>query len=250
MAEIYRWMQRQARSWERTWDRVVSRARRPGYGNSDGKGIGTTRQDLTLSPPPLPVLPALKFQPGFNERYAKFLAEARERMLENDRLTLALQANFPRVDRNRYNLEVFLALARFMGHHWRLLAGLAEAEKSLEKASATSDAATAVGHLVAAHNAVASLRKEGESVFRELTVVFEKSRYPKGRAVGGRRFVHVLDDTKDHWADRTPDLGFMMAPERSIGLDRWTADLARVIDAYAKAKNVPVKGLAAARLEE
>lgn len=60
----------------------------------------------------------------------------------------------------------------------------------------------------------------------------------------------MLDDTKDHWADRTPDLGFMYAPERSIGLTQWLRDLHQVIQAFAKVHNVAVKGLAAPRLEE
>ncbi|MEK7406825.1 MAG: beta-N-acetylhexosaminidase, partial [Acidobacteriota bacterium] len=108
MVEIYRMMQRQARGWQRTWDRVVSRVRGPGYGNSYGKGRGTTRSDMTLAPPPLPALPDLKVAPSWAEKYAKFLADARGRMLENDQLTHALQDNFARVERNHYNLEVFL----------------------------------------------------------------------------------------------------------------------------------------------
>ena len=62
--------------------------------------------------------------------------------------------------------------------------------------------------------------------------------------------MHVLDDTKDHWADRTPDLGYMMAPERSMELERWLKDLLQRIQSYAKQHNVPVRGLAEARLEE
>jgi hypothetical protein len=80
--------------------------------------------------------------------------------------------------------------------------------------------------------------------------VYEKSRYPKGQSVGGRKFVHVLDDTKDHWADRTPDLSFMIAPERSIGLEKWQKDLYQIMQAYARQHNVPIRGLAEARLEE
>ena len=33
--------------------------------------------------------------------------------------------------------------------------------------------------------------------------------------------MQVLDDTKDHWAGRTADLSYMIAPERSIGLAAW-----------------------------
>ncbi len=253
MIEIYRSMERQAQSWTRTWDRVISRVRGPGYGNSYGKGVGTERRDMTLSSPPLPSLPDLSYSPAFAEKYGKFVAEARSRMLENDQLIHGLQANFPRADRNRYNLEVYLALARFAGHHWRLLNGLAAAEKSLAAAHASAqrkDARQAVGRMVAAYNGVESLRAEGESIFADITTVFEKSRYPKGQAVGGRKFVHVLDDTKDHWADRTADLGYMAAPERSMGLEKWAKDLSAIIHSYAKQHNVPVRGLGEARLEE
>jgi hypothetical protein len=68
--------------------------------------------------------------------------------------------------------------------------------------------------------------------------------------VGGRKFVHVFDDTKDHFADRTPDLGFLMAPERGSGFERWLKDLATVIETYARQHGVPVEGLAEARLEQ
>lgn len=253
MIEVYRMMQGQARAWERTWDRVVSRVRGPGYGNSYGKGLGTTRYDLTLAAPGLPRLPDLSFEPVVRDKYRAFVEEARLRMLENDRLVHALQTNLGKAERNHYNLEVFLSLARFMGHKWRLLDRMAQAEEALEQAresASKKNAAQAVGHLVTAYDLIERVRRQGEEVFVELTAVYEKSRFPKGQSVGGRKFVHVLDDTKDHWADRTPDLSFMMAPERSIGLEQWLKDLAKVIQSYAREHKVPVKGLGAERLEE
>jgi len=250
MVEIYRSLQRQARAWSRTWDRVVSRVRGPGYGNSYGKGRGTTRYDLTLPAPPLPQGAELTVQV---EKKSPHLAEARARALESDQLVHAIHGSFARVDRNHYNLEVLLALTRFIGHHWRLVEGLAGEENSLtaaHEAASKKDPAQAVGRLVAAYNSIQRLEQEGERIFRELEAVYEKSRFPKGRTVDGRKFVHLLDDTKDHWADRTPDLSFMMAPERSIGLAAWRKQLADVIQAYAKTHNVPVRGLGEARLEE
>jgi hypothetical protein len=123
-------MQTQARAWQRLWDRVVSRERKPGYGNSYGKGRGTTRYDLSLTAPPLPVSADLTAQPVFAKKYVRFLAEARTRMPESDRLIHELQTQLGAAERNRYNIEVFLSIARFAGHHWRLLIGLANAERS------------------------------------------------------------------------------------------------------------------------
>jgi hypothetical protein len=253
MLEIYALMQSQTRAWQRLWDRIVSRARKPGYGNSYGKGRGTTRYDLSLTPPPLPATAALRIEPAFVKKYEKFIAEARQRIPEGDRLIQELQVQMGAAERNRHTLEVFLSLARFAGHHFRLLTELAGAERSFLAAGESARGqkpAEAVGRLVNAHNRISRLDAEGLATFRQLTEIFEKSRFPKGQSAGGRNFVHVLDDTKDHWADRTPDLSFMYAPEKSIGLKQWLKELAGVIQAYAKAHNVPVKGLAEARLEE
>ncbi len=253
MIEIYRSMQRQSQAWSRTWDRVTSKERGPGYGNSYGKGVGTRRTDMTLSAPPLPAMPDLKVKAGFSETHKSFLTTARERMLENDQLMLALQTNLGKVDRNRYNLEVLLTLTKFTGHHWRLLDTMAAAERSLIEAQGAAekkDPGEAVGYLVAAYQTIDRVRQEGLRTFAALTAVYEKSRYPKGMSVGGRKFLHVFDDTKDHPADRTPDLRFMFVPEESIGLEKWQQDLRLVIESYARQHNIPVRSLAEARLEE
>lgn len=243
MTEIYRSLQVQTRAWQRTWDRVVSRVRGPGYGNSDGKGIGTTRYDQTLSMPPLPAQSTLEIQPQFVNKYRKFLAEAQQQTLENDRLLQAIQEQIGKVERNQYNLEVLSALASFAGHHWNLLLTLADAERSMEQARLASQKKRhdeAMKHLTSAYNAVAAVEKEGEQRFQQLIAVFEKSQFPKGRSVGGKTFFQVLDDTKDHWAARTADWGFMFAPEKSIGIAQWLKGLRNVIQDYAKSNRVPV----------
>jgi hypothetical protein len=252
MIEIYRTLQKQARGWETSWDRVLSKVRGKGYGNSYGKGLGVEKYDLTLSPP-VPRLPDMKLVSTFRQKYGRLIEQARERMDENTRLVEGLTANFARVERNHYNLEVLLALANFMGHHWRLIDGLADAEESLERAQAAAErdrAQDAVGQMLAAHDNILKLDREGRAVFKDLTAVFEKSQFKKGRSVAGRAFIHVFDDTKDHWADRRADLSYMRAPEESIGLAEWRKSLLSQIETYAKTNNIPLKGLGEKRLEE
>jgi len=252
MVEIYRGLQRQARGWEESWDRVISKVRGKGYGNSYGKGLGVERYDLTLTPP-VPRLPDEKLVSTFRQQYGRLIEQARARMEENGRLVELITANFGRVERNHYNLEVLLALTRFVGHHWRLIDGLAEAEETLDKAhvEALKDRAEdAVGLMLAAHNSITKLDREGRELFADLTAVFEKDRFAKGRSVGGRKFVHVFDDTKDHWADRRADLSYMRAPEESIGLAAWRKNLFEQIVTYARTHKVDVKELEKKRLEE
>ncbi|PYT28667.1 MAG: hypothetical protein DMG57_14110 [Acidobacteria bacterium] len=119
MAEVYRAMQRQARAWEQTWERVPSKVILTRYGSYFGKGIGTHRTDMTLSLPLLNDLPDWFPDPFWTDRYKDWIAEARLRAAENEQLVAALLSQMGQVSRNHYNLEVLLSLARFMGHHWR-----------------------------------------------------------------------------------------------------------------------------------
>jgi hexosaminidase len=244
MADIYRMMQRQARAWERTWDRIPSKVILTRYGGYFGKGISTHRVDMTLSLPFINDLPDWFPDPFWSDRYKEWLAEARLRAAENDQLIAALETQMGLVDRNHYNLEVLFSLARFMGHHWRLFLDIARAEEQIKQGQglALEDQVTqAVTVLSAAYDTIDQLRADGQKTFEEVQRTFEKSRYPKGRSVGTRRFVHVFDDVKDHFADRRADLSYMLAPEDSLGFDEWLKDLARSIELYAKENNVSVQ---------
>lgn len=102
----------------------------------------------------------------------------------------------------------------------------------------------AIAQLAAAYRTVAALREDGTNLFAGLPATWEKSRFAKGRSVGDRKFVHVFDDVKDHFADRRADLTYMMASEDSIGLDHWLDELGQMIRTYAALNNVSVPDLA------
>ncbi len=244
MPDVYLGLQKQARFFERSWDRVVSRERGPGYGNSEGKGIGTTRYDKTLPAPALPSLPGLDFSPVYQGRYGRLAQEAREIGAENRTLQRAIYENIARAERNRHNLEVFLSLASFTAHHSRMISGMTDIEALLQRAREAAregESARALEHLASARTLALSIVAERKAMFGDLQRVWEKSRYPKGREVNGRKFVHVLDDTKDHWADRRPDLTYMTQPEESIGLEAWAGQLAALMRTYAQSNKLSLR---------
>jgi hexosaminidase len=242
MVDVYRDLQEQASFYDRSWDRVASKVRGPGYGNSRGKGIGTTRFDRTLPAPAVPSLPQLDFSGVYVGKYGRLADEAQGMASKSIALDHALYENISRADRNRYNLEVFLSIAALLGHHDRLIAGMKGIEETLtaaHRAAAGNDARRALEMLVAARNRATDIESERHSIFERLTVTWEKSRFAKGRTVDGRKFYHVLDDTKDHWADRRPDLSYMIAPEESIRLEAWTKQIEKLARAYASSNRLP-----------
>ena len=100
-----------------------------------------------------------------------------------------------------------------------------------------------VSLLSQAHSRVRACLSEREAMWAGLTVTWEKSRYPKGRPVGGRNFVHVLDDLKDHHADRRAGLDYMLEPLENIGLEAWNDGLAQFIRTFAKSRGLEVHEL-------
>jgi hexosaminidase len=247
MVELYRSLQAQARFFDRSWDRVVSKVRGPAYGNSEGKGIGGTRHDRILPNPALPSLPGLDFKPVYDTgRYGQLVERARRLAVENDMLQHRIHENMAKAERNRYNLEVFLSLAEFTGHHNRLILGMKSTEdrlKAAREAALKSNAQRALEQLMAAHRQMSSLLQDRRTTYETLKAIWEKSRFPKGQEVNGRKFYHVMDDTKDHWADRRPDLTYMTAPEESMELEKWLTRLTSIATDYAKSHNLPMPNM-------
>jgi len=252
MAEVYRDLQLGARFYEGSMERLPSKVRGPGYGYSDRKQP-VERRDRTLVPPPLTNVGNLAFEPAFRKRYAAALAQAPHELLRNDRLLLRLQANLSLVERNAYNLEVFISLARLQRQFIRTLLGLASAEGLLEKASQADGAGDydrAVNLLVDARGAVNGLVDGMNTTYEHVKAVWEKSRFEKGRSVDGRDFVHIMDDVKDHPADRRPDLSYLIEWFELMDLPGWLDGLQNVIDSYAAAHKTEAEASEEERLED
>ena len=171
------------------------------------------------------------------DRYQKLLAQTDLQMEATERLIALLHDNLGRVRQNRYNLEVLLAQAKFTRHNLSLLRTLAQVEDVLTEARTEHSRlqyANAAERLEGAQQLVSAVVRQREAAYQELVATWEKSRYPKGQSAGGRQFVHIMDDTKDHWADRTPDLSYLVMRERKLGLEDWLERLKKVRDEYMR----------------
>ena len=251
MVEAYMLLQEGARFYENLWDKVPTRERKKGYGSSRGKGIGGDFSDLLIQPPPLPSSKDLSLLPAFRRKYGEKIEEASELLRKNDLLIARLYRNITRVRHNSYNLEVFLSIAFLERHTMNTVINLAKVEDYLVNAStAGDDPAKAVGLLMRAFELSEKILKEQNDMWFGFKTTWEKSRLAKNKSVGGKDFVHIYDDVKDHFADRRKGLDFMLAPFERIGLEKWRKQLGNVIKDYADSHNVPVKGLEAERLED
>ncbi|MBW7998210.1 MAG: family 20 glycosylhydrolase [Candidatus Glassbacteria bacterium] len=244
MTAVYKMLIEQARFFESGWDRVPSITRGPSYGNSEGKGVGTRRYDYLLPPPGLPRPGDLRLESSFSDSHAALIDSARVMLGRNANLRSILTRSTATVERNRYSLEVFLAVAGMAEYFIRTVITMADAEGAVRRAAeshAGGDFASAGYSLARADRLVAGHQGWGREFWGGFKEVWERSRYPKGRSVDGREYVFVGNDTKDLWADRTPDMEFMVAPFARIGLDRWRVALAARAGEYARAHELTIE---------
>ncbi len=236
MTEVYRLTDAATQFWATSWDQV------PAERGASYKKY--SHWDETLALPAVPSAVNLSNHPVFRDRYQKLLAQTDLQMEAAGRLIALLHDNLGRVRLNRYNMEVLLAQARFMRHNLFLLRTMARVEDVLTDARTQHSRlqyADAAARLDEARQLVSAVIQQREAAYQDLVSTWEKSRYPKGQSAGARQFVHILDDTKDHWADRTPDLSYLVMRERRLGLDDWLERLTTVRDEYMRVHkaNVP-----------
>ena len=243
LTEIYQLLDQGSQFYSGLWDRVISKELPPKYGNSYGKGIGTTRYDRLLISPILPTLDNLVINPDFRIKYAQKIEKAASLAADNDKLIGLLLDNIPKVKRNQYNLEVFLSIAYLQRFSLNTLLNLARMEDKLIEAGKTdNNPRRVVNRLVEASNIATNILEEQKQVWPALTAVWEKSQYKRNRSVNGKDFLKVIPDVNDYGdVSRWISLEYLVAPIDRIGIKKWKNDLNVLLDAYAKKNNISDK---------
>jgi hypothetical protein len=84
------------------------------------------------------------------------------------------------------------------------------------------------------------IRAGRDAVLNGATATWYKTWYPRVAEANGRRFLHELDDVKDHPPDRTVDMSYLVYRERLLGLDEWSGKVRDARNEYARAHGIAV----------
>ncbi len=168
---------------------------------------------------------------------AKFLAE-------NDELLDLLHTNMERVEFNRYNLAVFLSIARLYRQNLQMILDLGRMNdlmKSAALAAGKPDASAAVGALDEALDLAESVRQGRNAALQDATATWYESWFPRVAEANGRRYLDKVDDVKDHRPVRTVDMSYLVYRELLYPLGEWAAQMEAARNRYARAHHLPVR---------
>jgi hypothetical protein len=244
MDRVYRLMSTQAQFWSDSWETSPSNARKPIWGNSNGPfEQPRPARDQNIPLPPVPA-PDLAYRSEWAAQNAGRLQLAAESMAENDDLLGLLHDNLPRADLNSYNLEVFLSIAHLCRQNLEMLQGIARIDallKSASDAAGKDQPKQAIASLDQVLRQAKLIRYSRNRVLADATRTWYKSWLPRVAEANGRRFLHELDDVKDHLPDRTVDMTYLVYRELLLPFGDWVEQVRTVRNQFAAAHDLPAQ---------
>lgn len=248
MNRVYQLMSEQAQFWTDSWEQGPS-PRIPLWGNSDqifNPRRPVKDQTLSLPKPPGPDLKGGSAE-GWRSDNERRLQLAADALAANDELLGLVEENLRTVRFNRYNLEVYLSIAQLYRQNLEMLLGLGRICSLLEsgqKAAAEDKAKDALESLDAALGVAQNIRRERNIVFHDTVSTWVKSWWPRVGEANGRRFLHQLDDVKDHVPDRTVDMTYLIYRELQLPFGEWVSAIRAARNQYAAAHRLPENSIA------
>ncbi len=237
MDRVYQLLSFQAQFWADSWETQESTARKPIFGNSYRVYTPPRpARDQILPLPPIPFTGDPSNWEGNNAKRAELASEFRA---TNDELEGLLLENMRRATHNRYALEVFSTINALCRHNLDMISDLVQINTHLGAASKTKEPKVVVRELDQALELAEQIRLERNQVLRDAVATWSKTWLPRVPEANGRRFVHEVDDVKDHLPDRTVDMSYLVYRELLLPMQQWADKLAKARNEYAEAHQLP-----------
>jgi hexosaminidase len=244
MDKVYQLLSTQAQFWHTSWDMQLAHNRTPIVGNSFGI-FDTPRlvKDHTLPMLPVPAGDDLSVSSDWSyinkerqQNIARFLKE-------NDLLMRLLKEHLETVDYQHYNLQVFFTVAQLCRQNLTMLLDLQKINQLVKLSSQVSSThpGITVSLLDHALEEVNKIQESRNQVLQSVSTVWFRDWYPLVAEANGRKYVHQVDDVKDHPPVRTVDISYLVYRQLNYPLDKWAEQVVQARNEFARKKNLPIR---------
>jgi hexosaminidase len=246
MDRIYQLMSTQAQFLASSWESETSSALPLIFGYSYGIGPFVPHR-ATLSLPPVPEAGYLREKGDWAQENARRIELAWKFLGENDELENLLYTNLPAVQFNRYNLEVYLSIAKLCRQNLLLFKDLDEMNSGLKKAqdeAAKLHSAEAVDALDQVLGRAVKIRDDRNQALHDATVTWYETWFPRVREANGRHVARAPQNfvdtrTSDAARRRQEGLVYLIEREFALPLETWVREVQNSRNEYAAAHKLP-----------
>lgn len=185
--------------------------------------------------PDLPRGDAVEYSPFWNTQYREMVQQSRAQLPAMARVMNLCRLNRERAARHGYDLEIFESMAGLIAHTARTYLALSALENTIGEAHRQhfeSHQASYAAFEKAARSIENNLQ-DREKVYRELVMVWEKTRLPKGLSTPDKPFFHQQDRAR-HFAYRSADMAYLIQDEKRLDLEGYLKSLREYMAWYKK----------------
>ena len=248
MDRVYELMSRQAQLYADSWDTVPSKVRKPILGDSHGLyDAPRPANDQSVPLPPPPSGKDLTRDSTWARDNARRLLLASAALTENTELLGLLDRDTPLASGYpQYGLSVFHTIAQLCRQNLNTISDLGRIDTLLDFAQENARDGLpqdAVGAVDQALSIAVAIRASRNAVLNEAIYTWDRTWYPRGGVVNGRRFLHDLDDIEDHLADRTADMSYLVYRELILPFGEWFGQVQSARNQYAQAHGLDARRL-------
>lgn len=176
--------------------------------------------------PDLPRWDAVEYDPYWNTQYADRIKQSGIFLGKMDTAIVLCERNLQKSVTNKYDLEVFLSIARLIRHTALTYLDLSALEQTIRQAHLQRfvDVQKTYDKLKEAEKIVADNIQRREKIFTELVTTWDKTRLPKGMSTPEKKYFFEQDRTR-HFANRVADMSFLIVDEQKLGLEDYLKNL-------------------------
>jgi hypothetical protein len=188
---------------------------------------------------PVPEPENLSVKYSWSDSNEKRIILAAYFMKESDELMRLLDAK-KAVASNKYNMEVIRTVALLCRQNLMMLADIKQIDGLLQAASASSgsDHRKALYLMDQALDISSLIKIERNKILDSTIKVWYKDWLPLVSEANGRKYLHAVDDVKDHRPIRTPDMSYLIYRQLRFGVDKWAQETVKARNRFAAAHNL------------
>jgi hexosaminidase len=180
--------------------------------------------------PDLPRGDALEYDPFWNTRYKQKVNQSEEMLARTERALEIIRKNKNAGVRHAYDLDIFRTTAELVRHTCLTYLDLSKLENTIREAHKNRfvDCRLSVKYLNDARELVEADLKRRETVYNDLVKVYEVTRFPRGLDTGDKKYLWQQDRAR-HFANRRPDMTFLIYDEQLLDLEGYLGKLEEYI---------------------
>jgi len=183
----------------------------------------------------LPDLPRddIEYDPFWNTRYKDRVEKSQEILPKMERALNICRTNQALGVKNSYDFELFTCLAELFSHTARTYFTLSRLEEAIGQAHQEHFASHEAAYQAMEHGAkvIEESLSERAALFAKIKATWEKTQFPKGMSTPEKKYLHARD-RQHNFANRRPDLSFMIYDEEKLGIEDYLVKLKKYMEWY------------------